>query len=99
VVIVSPMSATRLAHRALVPSARPMHARLLANEVDLIRRAGTRVVSFQPTPADVSAMGRNPMDPARRAATTETALASARERLVNPELAERLELLREASLN
>jgi len=93
VVIVSPMSATRIAHGALLPSARPLHARRLAHEVDRIRRAGTQVLTFQPTPADVAAMGRNPMDPARRHATTEAALASARERLTDPAVAERLELL------
>lgn len=97
VVIVSPMSATRLAHGALMPNARPMHARRLANEIDRIRRAGTHVLTFQPTPDVVSAMGRNSMDPARRVATTTSALASARERLADPRVAARLELLREAS--
>ena len=97
VVIVSPMSATRIAHGALVPSARPLHARRLAHEVDRIRRAGTQVLTFQPTPADVAAMGRNPMDPARRHATTEAALRSARDRLTDPAIAERLELLTAAS--
>ena len=97
VVIVSPMSATRLAHGALLPSARPLHARRLAREVGALRRAGARVLTFQPTPADVSAMGRNPMDPARREATTASALTSARDRLADPEVAERLELLRGSS--
>jgi hypothetical protein len=97
VVIVSPMSATRLAHGALLPTARPLHARRLANEVEQIRRTGTQVLTFQPTPADVAAMGRNPMDAGRRSATTDAALVSARARLADPELAERLELLRAAS--
>jgi NTE family protein len=97
VVIVSPMSATRLAHGALLPNARPLHARRLANEVEPLRRSGTEVLTFQPTPAVVSTMGRNPMDPARRVATTKIALASARERLAGPQVAERLELLRSAS--
>ncbi len=97
VVIVSPMSATRIAHGALLPSARPLHARRLAHEVDQIRRAGSQVLTFQPTPADVSAMGRNPMDPARRRATTEAALASARDRLADPAIADRLELLRQST--
>jgi NTE family protein len=97
VVIVSPMSATRLAHGALLPSARPLHARRLAREVATLRRAGTQVLTFQPTPGDVSAMGRNSMDPARRAATTESALASARDRLADPQVAERLAILRRVS--
>ena len=97
VVIVSPMSATRLAHGALVPNARPMHARRLANEVERIRRSGAEVLTFQPTPDVVSAMGRNSMDPARREATTAAALASARARLADPEVADRLGLLRAAS--
>ena len=97
VVIVSPMSATRLAHGALLPTARPLHARRLAHEVEQIRRAGTQVLTFQPMPGDVAAMGRNPMDARRRPATTEAALASARTRLADPELAERLALLRAAS--
>ncbi len=97
VVIVSPMSATRLAHGALLPSARPLHARRLAGEVSAIRRTGTAVLTFQPTPTDVAAMGRNPMDAARREATTESALASARERLADPAVAERLAILREVS--
>jgi NTE family protein len=97
VVIVSPMSATKLAHGALLPSARPLHARRLASEVELVRRAGTHALTFQPTPADVSAMGRNPMDASRRQATTAAALASARDRLADPNVAERLELLGAAS--
>ena len=97
VVVVSPMSATRLAHGALLPSARPLHARRLADEVRRIRRSGTPVLTFQPTPADVSAMGRNPMDASRREATTVSALASARLRLADPRVAERLELLRSAT--
>ena len=63
VVIISPMSATRLAHGALLPNPRPMHARRLADEVDQIRRSGAEVLTFQPTSAVVSAMGRNSMDP------------------------------------
>lgn len=97
IVIVSPMSATRLAHGALLPNARPMHARRLANEVEHLRRAGTLVLTFQPTRDVVAAMGRNAMDARRRSATTTAALASARERLADPRVAERLDLLRAAS--
>jgi NTE family protein len=97
VLIVSPMSATRLAHGALLPNARPVHARRLASEVDRLRRSGTPVLTFQPTPDVVSAMGRNSMDSGRRVTTTMAALASSRDRLADPRVAERLELLREAS--
>lgn len=94
VVVSSPMSATRLAHGALLPTARPVHARRLAREVARLRRAGTQVLTFQPTPADVTAMGRNPMDPSRREATTAAVLKSARQRLADPDVLDRLELLR-----
>ncbi len=97
VVISSPMSATRLAHGAMLPSARPVHARRLADEVARLRRAGCLILTFQPTPADVSAMGRNPMDASRRRPTTAAALASARTRLADPAISERLELLRSVS--
>lgn len=97
VVIVSPMSATRRAHGALLPNARPIHARRLGSEVDLIRGAGSQVLTFQPTPEVVATMGRNSMDAARRVTTTAAALASARERLRDPRVAERLDLLRAAS--
>lgn len=97
VVISSPMSATRLAHGALLPTARPLHARRLAQEVAQVRRGGTLVLTFQPTPDDVVAMGRNPMDAGRRGVTTEAALTSARARLAEPEVADRLGLLRQAS--
>jgi NTE family protein len=97
VVVVSPMSATRLAHGAMLPSARPLHARRLADEVRRLRRACSQVLTFQPTPSDVSAMGRNPMDASRRQPTTAAALASARLRLADPRVAERLELLRTRS--
>ena len=97
VVIVSPMSATRLAHGALLPSARPLHARRLAREIDALRSAGTQVLTFQPTPTVVAAMGRNPMDASRREATTTAALASARSRLADAAVADRLELLRASS--
>ena len=97
VVIVSPMSATRVAHGALLPNARPVHARRLAAEVDRLRRTGTQVLTFQPTPEVVSTMGRNPMDPTRRVATTRSALTSTRQRLEDPSVAERLQLLRSAS--
>jgi len=97
VVVVSPMSGTRISHGAIVPSARPLHARRLAGEVRQVRDSGTEVLTFQPTSADVTSMGRNPMDVRRRRITAETALASARSRLAQPDVADRLEILRQAS--
>jgi NTE family protein len=96
VVIVSPMSVTT-GGAVLRPSTRPMHARRLSGEVARIRKSGTDVITFQPTPADASAMGRNPMDAGRRDTTTEAALASTRTRLADSAVAERLDLLRQAS--
>lgn len=97
VVIVSPMSETRGGTAPSWPGVRGLHAQQLANEVRRIREAGTDVITFQPTPTDLAAMGRNAMDATRRTATTEAALVSARTRLVDPSLAERLEVLRSAS--
>ena len=95
VVVVSPMSATTAGQRVARPNARLLHARRLAGEVRRIRASGTPVLTFQPTPADVTVMGRNAMDPRRRMATTETSLTTARARLADPSTAERLEILRE----
>ena len=97
VVVVSPMSETRRGGAPSLPGVRGLHARQLANEVRRIREAGTDVVTFQPTPADRAAMGRNAMDATRREATTEAALVSARTRLADPSLADRLDVLRNAS--
>lgn len=97
VVIVSPMSETRQGNRPSLPGLRGVHARQLATEVKRLRDAGTDVITFQPTPADVSAMGRNAMDASRRAATTQAALESARRRLADPILTDRLDTLRRRS--
>ena len=97
VVVVSPMSETRGGRVPSLPGIRGVQARQLASEVKRIRDAGAEVVTFQPTPADIAAMGRNAMDATRRAPTTEAALASARKRLADPKLADRLDHLRAAS--
>jgi NTE family protein len=97
VVVISPMSATAAAGSGSRPNTRQLHARQLANEVRRIRASGTDVMTFQPTSAEVAVMGRNSMDAARRAATTEAALASARARLADPAVAARLEVLRSTS--
>jgi NTE family protein len=97
VVIVSPMSNTGAARGATLASGRPVHARRLAGEVRRIRASGAEVLTFQPTPADLAAMGRNPMDARHRAATTRAALVSTRDRLADASVAERLDALRQAS--
>jgi NTE family protein len=97
VVVVSPMSATTAGQSTSRPNARPLHARQLAREVKRIRAQGTEVLTFQPTPTDVAVMGRNSMDASRREATTEAALASARARLQDPAVADRIETLRSSS--
>jgi NTE family protein len=97
VVVISPMSATTGSQRAGWPSARPLHTRRLASEVKRIRAGDAEVLTFQPLPTDIAAMGRNPMDASRRSPTTEAALASTRRRLADPAVADRLDLLRTSS--
>lgn len=97
VVVVSPMSATTGALGGLRPTARHLHTRRLAGEVRRIRAASAEVLTFQPTPTDVDAMGSNAMDAAHREATTEAALTSARARLADPAVVARLDILRSAS--
>jgi NTE family protein len=97
VVIVSPMSMTDPGRRALLHGPRALHARQLAREVDRLRQSGTDVLTFQPTSADLSAMGRNPMDAERRRPTVEAALTTARARLADQNVAERLATLRAVS--
>ena len=46
---------------------------------------------------EIAAMGRNPMDEKRRAATTRATLAATRSVLAEPRVAERLALLQQAS--
>jgi NTE family protein len=80
VIIVSPMSATPRALRQPSFSGRPMFARRLAREVQVLRRAGIEVHTFQPTPADIAVMGVNAMDFVRRGEVARVAHGSALER-------------------
>jgi NTE family protein len=57
----------------------------LGLEALLVRRRGTAVVAFQPTVDDQVAMGRNFMDPRRRAQVVRQARASTLRRLERPE--------------
>ena len=83
VVVVSPMSAVRAAFRGPVPAVagRLMHSRALATEVRAVRRTGTKVVVFQPTPDDLAVMGWNAMDFRRREAVARQARRTAEARL------------------
>ncbi|MDT7545119.1 MAG: hypothetical protein QOE99_1229 [Actinomycetota bacterium] len=65
--------------------------RYLAREVRLLRRGGATVVVFQPSPADLAAMGVNPMKLVRGPDIVHTAAATVRARLeARPELVEQL---------
>ena len=57
---------------------RPYHHRRLAQEVLALRRRGVPVLVFEPTPADLRAMGRSAMDPGAMPAIAASAEASAR---------------------
>ena len=57
----------------------------------LLRRRGTEVVVFQPTPEDLRAMGLTLMDAARRRAVVRQAMASTRRRLRSGGLLKKLE--------
>jgi NTE family protein len=92
VVVISPMSAVRAALRGPVPAVagRLMHSRTLAAEVAAVRRSGTDVVVFQPTPADLAVMGFNAMDFRRREEVARRARDSALRRLERVDVRDRL---------
>jgi len=81
VVVSAPMSSVRsAAFRSVDAPFRAIHRLRLAREVAKVTSAGTEVVVFQPTPADLAVMGLNAMDPSRRADVARRAYASARAR-------------------
>lgn len=91
VVISSPMSAGRGGLRTPDAAIRLAVGRYLAREVRLLRRGGTEVVVFQPTPSDLAAMGLHPMRMLRGPKIARTAAESVRARLAaRPELRELL---------
>jgi NTE family protein len=95
VIVSSPMSSTLDAlRRTLDLPIRAASAARLAREAALVRRRGTDVVVFQPTPEDLGAMGLNLMDAARRRAVVRQAMASTRRRLQAGGLLKRLEVVR-----
>jgi NTE family protein len=94
VVISSPMSIARRNPRFTPDQPTRRLSRLrLAREVARIRRAGTRVLAFQPTDADLSVMGLNAMDASRRADVTRQARDSTRRRLERADARERASIL------
>jgi NTE family protein len=95
VIVSSPMSIA--GNRLRVAPDQPFRrmARLtLARLVGRVRRRGTPVIVFQPTPAEVGAMGLNAMDPARRADVTRNARESARRRLERNDARDAVSVLR-----
>ncbi len=98
VVISSPMSVARNAVR-LAPDqpARRLSRLALTREVARVRRGGTPVITFQPTPADLEVMGLNAMDPSRVADVTRTVRASAHDRLARTDARERVAILTPSS--
>lgn len=94
IVVSAPMSVAADAVRpSLDVAARLAAAGRLRWELGRVRRGGTPVVAFEPGPADLAAMGPNPMDPARREAVLRQARASALRRLRQAPLQERLAAL------
>ena len=96
VVVSSPMSAARpLRPVALDLAGRRLARVTLAAEAAAVRRRGTPVLAFQPTPEDRAVMGAGvgAMDPSRRGPVTRQAHASTLRRLRRPDLAERLAVL------
>src|SRR5207253_5418742 len=69
----------------------------LVREVKRVRGAGTPVITFQPTTADLAVMGLNAMDPSRRTDVARQARLSARKRLERADASARVELLTRAA--
>jgi NTE family protein len=94
VVVSSPMSIASTNPRfAADQPARRLARYRLAREVTRIRRAGTPVLTFQPTGRDLSVMGLNAMDSSRAAEVTGQALESTRRRLARADAQDRVSIL------
>jgi len=93
VVVSSPMSVARNTVRfAPDQPARRLSRLALAREVRRIRRAGTPVLTFQPTDAVLDVMGWNAMDASRRGDVARQARASAEHRLDRADARDRVAL-------
>jgi len=95
VVVSSPMSIAGSKLRiAPDQAARRYSQYALAREAARIRKAGTPVLTFQPTPEDLAVFGLNAMDTTKRAGVTRQARTSAIARLLRPDAQDRLARLR-----
>lgn len=91
VIVSSPMSSTPTASvRRVDAPARLLHHGYLRAEVARLRRRGTRVVTIEPTRADLDVMGLNAMDALRRATVARQVRASVAERLRGGDLRRQL---------
>jgi NTE family protein len=97
VVVSSPMSISGAAGPRLRLGARWSLRLRLGQEARAVRRQGTDVVAFQPTPADVAVMGWNAMNPSRRREVVAQAYASASHRLSRESAMARLAPLTEVA--
>ena len=98
VIALNPMSSLEsIAPRALADrlavGARAMIGRRLGSEARRLRGAGTEVVLIQPTAADLTVMGPNPMNGRRRQAVMSTATRTMAEQLRASELGDRIRAL------
>ena len=95
VVVSSPMSAAGRAPSLRADQAIRRFARAnLDAEALRVRRRGTPVIAFQPTPADLDVMGIDAMDAGRRGAVVEQVKASTLRRLARADVQRRLAPLR-----
>jgi NTE family protein len=95
VVVSSPMSiAGNKLRFAPDQPARTYSQYALTREVGRIRKAGTPVLTFQPTPGDLAVFGLNAMDASKRAGVTRQARSSAISRLLRSDAQDRLARLR-----
>jgi NTE family protein len=98
VVVSSPMSIAGNRMRIAADQPGRRLARFaLVREVARVRREGTPVLTFQPSAADLSVMGYNAMDEARRAPVTRSAYESALRRLARPDARDRTAILTRSS--
>jgi NTE family protein len=87
VIALSPMSFSGSPGARLDVGARLLFRGTLAREALAVRRRGTPVLTLQPGPAELRAMGLNAMSGARWGDVVETATDAARRRLAGPEAA------------
>lgn len=98
VVIVSPMSAVANAlDRTAGGASRVMQSRTLAREVAAIRERGTKVLVIQPTRADIDLMGTDWLANEQAPPVARRAHDSVLAHLDDPEVADRVEILRDAA--